>query len=49
MFNHVLSAVDAIFSTAQWNRQRGLELRGSLRFDPDQSLGVGGVTFSVMW
>ena len=49
MFNHVLSAVDAIFSTAQWNRQRGLELRGSLRFDPDQNLGVGGVTFSVMW
>ncbi len=49
MFNHVLSAVDAIFSTAEWNRKRGLELQGSLRFDPDQNHGVGGVTLSVAW
>jgi hypothetical protein len=49
MFNHVLSAVDAIFSTARWNRERGLELRGSLRFDPDKNHGIGGVTLSVTW
>ena len=49
MFNHVLSAVDAIFSTAEWNRKRGLELQGSLRFDPDQNHGVGGVTLSAAW
>ncbi len=49
MFNHVLSAVDAIFSTASWNRKRGLELQGSLRFDPDNNRGVGGFTLSVAW
>ncbi len=49
MFNHVLSAVDAIFSTAEWNRKRGLELQGSLRFDPAQDHGFSGATLSVAW
>ena len=49
MFNHVLSAVDAIFATARWNRQHALRLGGGLWFDPSQSRGVGGVQVSLAW
>ena len=49
MFNHVLSAVDAIFATAKWNQRHALRVGGSLWFDPTYSLGVKGVQFSLAW
>lgn len=49
MFNHVLSAVDAIFATAKWNRRHALRVGGRLWFDPTYTLGVRGVQFSLAW
>ena len=49
MFNHVLSAVDAIFATAKWNRRNALRVGGRLWFDPAYTLGVKGVQFSLAW
>ncbi|MEE9464231.1 MAG: hypothetical protein V3W14_01485, partial [Candidatus Neomarinimicrobiota bacterium] len=49
MFNHVVSAIDAIFITAKWNRQRGLKLESNLLFDPTWQHGIGGISLSVTW
>lgn len=49
MFNHVLSAVDAIFATSKWNRKNALRVGGRLWFDPTYTLGVGGIQFSLAW
>jgi len=49
MFNHVLSAVDAIFSAARWNRQHAGRLSGRLLYNPAASYGVGGVQISLAW
>ncbi len=49
MFNHVLSAVDAIFATSKWNRGHALRVGGRLWFDPTNNHGVRGVQFSLAW
>ena len=49
MFNHVLSAVDAIFSTAKWNREHATRVSGQLLYDPAVATGVSGVRISIAW
>lgn len=49
MFNHVLSAVDAIFSTAKWNRENATRVSGQLLYNPAIAMGVGGVQISIAW
>ena len=49
MFNHVVSAVDAIFSTAQWNRDHVSRLSGQVLFNPTSQYGLGGIRLSYAW
>lgn len=49
MFNHVISAVDAIFATSKWNREHASRLSGRLWFNPAYSRGVSGVQLSLTW
>lgn len=49
MFNHVISAVDAIFATSRWNREHARRISGRLWFNPSVSHGVGGVQISLAW
>ncbi len=49
LFNHVLSAADALFSASAWNRGHALKLSGRLRHDPLMPYGVGGVEISLGW
>ncbi len=49
MFNHVVSAIDAIFITAEWNRAQGIKLESKLMFDPTRDHGIGGISLSVAW
>ena len=49
MFNHVLSAVDAIVATSKGNQRNALRVGGRLWFDPTYALGVKGVQFSLAW
>ena len=49
MFNHVVSAIDAIFTTSAWNRDHARRLSGRLWFNPASSHGVGGLQISLAW
>lgn len=49
MFNHVISAIDAIFATSRWNREHASRLSGRLWFNPAYSRGVSGVQLSLTW
>ena len=49
MFNHVVSAIDAIFTTSEWNRDHARRLSGRLWFNPAGSHGVGGLQISLAW
>jgi hypothetical protein len=49
MFNHVISAVDAIFTTAKWNREHATRFSGQLLYSPATAYGVGGVQISIAW
>ncbi|MFC1548059.1 hypothetical protein ACFL5M_05990 [Candidatus Neomarinimicrobiota bacterium] len=49
MFNHVISAVDAIFATAKWNREHATRFSGQLLYSPTTAYGVSGVQISVAW
>lgn len=49
MFNHVISAIDAIFATSKWNREHASRLSGRLWFNPAYSHGVSGVQLSLAW
>lgn len=49
MFNHVISAIDAIFATSRWNREHASRLSGRLWFNPAYSHGVSGVQISLAW
>lgn len=49
MFNHVISAIDAIFATSRWNREHASRLSGRLWFNPACSHGVSGVQLSLTW
>jgi len=49
MFNHVISAVDAIFATSKWNSEHARRLSGRLWFSPASPHGVGGMQISLTW
>ncbi|UCD38695.1 MAG: hypothetical protein JSW54_04235, partial [Fidelibacterota bacterium] len=49
MFNHVVSAVDAIFATSRWNREHASRLSGRLLFNPACSHGIGGLQITLTW
>jgi len=49
MFNHVVSAVDAIFATSRWNSEHARRLSGRLWFSPASPHGVGGMQISLTW
>ena len=49
MFNHVISAIDAIFATSRWNREHASRLSGRLWFNPAYPHGVSGVQLSLAW
>ncbi len=49
MFNHVVSAVDAIFATARWNREHARRLSGRLLFHRAYRYGIGGIQLSLAW
>ena len=49
MFNHVISAVDAIFTSSRWNSAHARRLSGRLWFDPALAYGVGGLRVSLAW
>ncbi len=49
MFNHVVSAIDAIFTTSEWNSDHARRLSGHLWFNPASSHGVGGLQISLAW
>jgi len=49
MFNHVVSAVDAIFATSRWNSKHARRLSGRLWFSPVNPHGVGGMQISLTW
>ena len=49
MFNHVISAVDAIFTSSRWNSTHARRLSGRLWFDPALAYGVGGLRVSLAW
>jgi hypothetical protein len=49
MFNHIISAVDAIFTTANWNREHAKRFSGQLLYSPIAAYGVGGVQISIAW
>ena len=49
LFNHVLSAVDALFSASAWNRRHALKLSGRLRHDPLMPYGIGGLEIALGW
>ncbi|UCD39080.1 MAG: hypothetical protein JSW54_06265, partial [Fidelibacterota bacterium] len=47
MFNHLVSAVDAIFTTSRWNREHATRLGGRLWYNPDNPYGLGGVQLTL--
>jgi len=49
MFNHVISAIDAIFATSRWNSEHARRLSGRLWFSPASPYGVGGMQISLTW
>ncbi|UCH61859.1 MAG: hypothetical protein JSU77_08590 [Fidelibacterota bacterium] len=49
MFNHVVSAIDAIFATSRWNNEHARHLSGRLWFSPASPNGVGGMQISLTW
>jgi hypothetical protein len=49
MFNHVVSAVDAIFSTTRWNRAHVGRISGQVWYDPTNRYGLGGIRLSFAW
>lgn len=49
MFNHVVSAIDAIFATSRWNSEHARRLSGRLWFSPVNPHGVGGMQISLTW
>ena len=49
LFNHVLSAADALFSAGAWNRRHAVKLSGRLRHDPLMPYGIGGLEISLGW
>ena len=49
MFNHIVSAIDAIFATSRWNREHARRLSGRLWFSPASPYGVGGMQISLAW
>ena len=50
MFNHVLSAVDALFTAAAANRQKqGAQIGGRLMYNPKNVSGIGGIQLTYSW
>ena len=50
MFNHVLSAVDALFTAAAANRQKqGTQIGGRLMYNPKSASGIGGIQLTYSW
>ncbi len=49
MFNHVISAIDAIFVTANWNREHASRLSSRLLYNPASSHGIGGIQLTLSW
>ncbi len=49
LFNHVISAVDAIFTASGWNREHARRIGARLWFEPTRAYGVGGVQVSFAW
>ncbi|MEE9161459.1 MAG: DUF5683 domain-containing protein, partial [Candidatus Neomarinimicrobiota bacterium] len=49
MFNHVISAMDAIFTASRWNREHARRISARLWFEPTMAYGVGGVQVSFAW
>ncbi|UCH09183.1 MAG: hypothetical protein JSU61_08020 [Fidelibacterota bacterium] len=49
MFNHVVSAVDAIFSTSKWNQAHVSRLSGRVWYNPMNRYGIGGIRLSFAW
>ncbi|MFC1480783.1 hypothetical protein ACFL6E_00875 [Candidatus Neomarinimicrobiota bacterium] len=47
MFNHVISGVDAIFSSSRKNRKLFSNLHGSLLYQPENPGGIGGIRLSI--
>jgi hypothetical protein len=49
LFNHVVSATDALFSASRWNRSHAVKIGGRLIRDLDQVSGFKGVEVSIRW
>lgn len=49
MFNHVLSALDALYSTSEWNKENASKVTGELLYHPDAAAGIRGVSITLHW
>ncbi len=49
MFNHVLSALDALYSTSKWNKENASKVTGALLYHQDAAMGIQGVNLTIHW
>lgn len=50
MFNHVASAIDAVFTTRAWNNKNtDVNLSARPLYDPENKYGLGGFEVSLEW
>ena len=52
MFNHVISVIDAVWSsqkTAKQNNKANLKTKFNLVYDPNNNSGIGGIRLSVFF
>lgn len=49
MFNHVLSALDALYSTSEWNKENASKVTGALLYHPNAAMGIQGINLTIHW
>ena len=49
MINHVVSMLDAVFATHQWNSSLNPDISAQALYDPRTPYGIGGVSVSISW
>lgn len=49
MFNHVLSALDALYSTSEWNKKNASKVSGALLYHPNAAMGIQGINLTIHW
>lgn len=49
MLNHVVSALEAVFTAGEQNKEKSLDTSVGLMYNKAAPYGIGGVSFSMIW